>query len=462
MKGRQRSFYVFGGLTFFGSVVFMLCVFCHLGYAGEKEIVSYVVEFLDESDRNRRIFSRQEGGGVEGSSVSVAFPERIAGADGWFWEATMESPQTFLLYGFGTQKFDITYKKTDQPSRKDEPERDVISGWFQTAWLADCAITGQDPDIEKIPDLTVKNRSENNSRIKSLLSIIQDDTWHYFYMIGKDYFPETLIVGQDPRFRYSAVREKEVRMENHVYNIVKVGVCRISPPDGGTGSEDMGGGSGGSNWYEGASLDAQIGNHVYRFTCVDEDYSVNGDHRKAALFLCDSVIRSDIDRKADTFVTFSFGENNNYKDSDVRKWLLQNGNKTGYELLTVPVGTDTAYTGGTKAGTFEQLSERGLKSYDIGFQLTEDNIFCLSLEEALKYRKFLWKFGESSDNNPKGQLSPYSAGYYLRTPFYKEENGGFCYSEDVYVVDLVNGNIHTAKTGSETYGLRPAFVLPQE
>ena len=38
----------------------------------------------------------------------------------------------------------------------------------------------------------------------------------------------------------------------------------------------------------------QIGQKLYRFRCVDEDYSDNLDgHRSAALFLCDSVIRAD-------------------------------------------------------------------------------------------------------------------------------------------------------------------------
>ena len=41
---------------------------------------------------------------------------------------------------------------------------------------------------------------------------------------------------------------------------------------------------------------------------------------------------------------------------------------------------------------------------DIGFQLMNDQLFCLSLEEALAYREYLWRF-DSGDDNPQSQVS---------------------------------------------------------
>ena len=95
----------------------------------------------------------------------------------------------------------------------------------------------------------------------------------------------------------------------------------------------------------------------------------------------------------------------------------------------------------------EQTGRHLLAPHDIGFQLMQDRLFCLSVEEALRYRKELWRFG-SQQNNPAVQISPYSQGYYLRTPYYAEDHEGrFYYSDHVYAVDLVNGNIHPVPAG---------------
>ncbi len=68
----------------------------------------------------------------------------------------------------------------------------------------------------------------------------------------------------------------------------------------------------------------QIGQKLYRFRCVDEDYSDNLDgHRSAALFLCDSVIRADTCSSM-ALKEISFGPDNNYKSSRIREWLAQN------------------------------------------------------------------------------------------------------------------------------------------
>lgn len=216
-------------------------------------------------------------------------------------------------------------------------------------------------------------------------------------------------------------------------------------------------------WSEGDVQLRQVGEEILSFTCVDTDYHDWQDtHRKAALFLCDSIIRADIlTTPADGEVkTLSFGENNNYKTSDVREWLTSASANSTFNMEPIHTGVQTAYTGSTAAGGFGQTTESGLTRYEIGYQLMNDRLFCLSLEEALKYREDLWRFGSESEN-PESQMSAYSQGFYLRTPFYLQgEGGGFAYGNQIYGVDL-NGSIHPVGTDSETYGLRPAFALPQ-
>lgn len=89
----------------------------------------------------------------------------------------------------------------------------------------------------------------------------------------------------------------------------------------------------------------------------------------------------------------------------------------------------------------------------------------------MKYKDHLWKFDGSEEENPESQYAAFSKGYWLRSPAGDRENYDTGYA---YVVDLVNGNIHPSfikpekETGDEeldvttTYGLRPAFTMPQD
>ena len=216
-------------------------------------------------------------------------------------------------------------------------------------------------------------------------------------------------------------------------------------------------------WKEGDVQLRKVGGEILSFTCIDDDYHDWQDgHRKAALFLCDRVIRADVDTApGKKMKIFSFGKDNNYKTSQVRAWLQKNSQNSSFCLEPIHTGIQTAYMGSTAAGAFSQTSGRELARHDIGFQLMNDQLFCLSLEEALAYREYLWRF-DSGDDNPQSQVSAYSQGYYLRTPFYlQDENGKFVYNQQIYGVDLVNGRLRPVGTDSEAYGIRPAFALPQ-
>lgn len=663
-------------------VVLLFSLLCRgitgIALASEEHEIEYTVSFVDTSDYNTKIFNMQRGKVAEGTVINVSFPKQIIGTDGHIWKSVVDSPQAFTVYQSGTHKYYIEYEQGEKVTEPDEPdaeEKERLERWLDKAWKADCDITGQAPDGERDPNLIIENDLQNNTRIKNLVSMVQDAEWHYFYMIGKNYLPQTLVIGTNFDAEYSSTKEDTFSVGKEKYTVIRVGVRRNWKPEtcvhdwevistiknscldngqetcrcrrclteetvllpalghhdtdsdslcdlcgrrvfeqtvgdkiqttlktkegdiplafrcldtdyNGTGkmlylSEDVlgkditgicfdeadyndsplrnyfnlafandssiaaalqpiersdaagridyasllskeeyehyeqeglieagepyflrtvdgdkiyavdsndnmnrvspagnadygarpfillnkpvtGETAEPANWKVGDVQMRQVGKKTYRFRCVDEDYSDKQDgHRRAALFLCDSVIRADIDRTNTELKKLTFGTNNNYKISSIRNWLNKNSANSSFNLEPISIGVNTAYTGSTIAGAWEQLDDSRLSHHNIGFQYMQDRLFCLSMEEALKYREELWRFG-NSQNNPDSQVSPYSQGYYLRTPFYEEdERGAFQYGSDIYVVDLLNGNIHTALTTSETYGIRPAFALPQ-
>lgn len=675
--------------------------------SGPVQEVPYAVYFIGSDSPEQMILNPQRGSAAEGTCLEVSFPEKIVGADGFLWRAEEKSPQKIELYQSGVHKYYISYrqgKRIDRPEDEDEAARKKLEMWMEKAWEADCVLTGQKPGGERESNLISGNDSQNNARIRNLVSMIKDTEWHYFYLIGRNYTPRTEVLGAYSDLLYSSMGEAEFAVGQDRYLVIRVGVMRrpaperctheweqtagalnsclsqgyetwlcqncnweetvflpalghldengdslcdrclrrgfgqetgscietvldteggalplsftcLDPDYNGTGAmlylADAvlgpeitgecfetaeynssrvrrylnGGFAGGSSlgpallpiqrtdgdqladfavllsreeyerydllgripptesyylrtagvrpeeqtgfagkmdavdeggrlvladlsgeakggedaeeeveggaerrfgirpavllerpsvgeeaepfvWREGDVQMRSLGGRIYRFRCIDEDYSDGLDgHRTAALFLCDRVIRSDVDSDSLSRRTLCFGSSNNYKTSKIRKWLNENSGDSRFQLEPVSIGVGAAYTGSTEQGEQEQFDGRRLVRYDIGFQLIQDRMFCLSLEEAVKYRRELWRFGTSESDaiRPEAQVSPYSQGYYLRTPFYgADENGLFQYGSHIYVVDLVNGNIHTAETDSETYGLRPAFVLPQE
>ena len=214
-------------------------------------------------------------------------------------------------------------------------------------------------------------------------------------------------------------------------------------------------------WAVGDIQTRRLGKDTYQFRCVDDDYSSAGtDHQKYALFLCETVIRSDMDSTDSQKKIITFGKNNNYKDSEIRKWLR--GRCTGEAglqmgagaLMPVNVGVRTAFLGQTSPGTEGEAAETELVKYTLLPQMMSDRMFLLSVEEALEYREELW--------DTVSEESSYSRGYWLRTPVYQEgENGGFIYGTEAYAVDLRDGTIGPAEVSDGSFGLRPAYCLPQ-
>ena len=80
-------------------------------------------------------------------------------------------------------------------------------------------------------------------------------------------------------------------------------------------------------------------------------------------------------------------------------------------------------------------------------------MFLLSVEEALQYPQ-AWE--------AKGTGSAYSRGYWLRTPgFSVDAEGNYQDGTASYVVDLERGCLRQADVSDTSFGIRPAYCLPQ-
>nr|WP_147353512.1 DUF6273 domain-containing protein [Clostridium sp. AM45-5] len=210
-----------------------------------------------------------------------------------------------------------------------------------------------------------------------------------------------------------------------------------------------------ASWKIGDVILRSVAGKVCRFRCIDDDYQDgSGNYGKRALFLAECVIRSDVESTSEERVLLSFGEDNNYKKSRVRKWLGEQEENAVPDASFVYTGTVTAFTGRTEIGDFAQTRMDGLRSCRLSYQDCRDRFFLLSLEEAYRYREEIW--------NPEGKGSPYSRGFWLRTPAYEtDEYGNFVYGNREYVVDLENGCLRQADVSDSGIGICPAFCLPQ-
>ena len=265
------------------------------------------------------------------------------------------------------------------------------------------------------------------------------------------------------------------------------------------------------HWNIGDTVTRKVGGKSYSFRCIDQNYADHMDyHRKGALFLCDEVIPAntgshyEFETPEDASHGYvykpgpivRFGNTADYKYSAIRTWL--SGSTEHFsDAEMVNTGVERAYHGQTEAELWEQFSGDELTAQYLGSQKMEDQLFILSVDEAYRYRSWLWRFGAVRKRNPETQISEFCKGYWLRTPCGRAEGG------QIYIVDLVRGNIRPEavktdlqpsdrtkgqklKTQSETAesrngpktedqktdmdeelrvtgttGVRPAFVLPQ-
>ena len=271
---------------------------------------------------------------------------------------------------------------------------------------------------------------------------------------GIDYEPESLVIAQmfPDTVNISNTKIMEYQENGHRYVTCRIGFERS--PEREEESKGVEGGVVGRHWKIGDLRNWEIGGKTYLFRCIDDNYRSSSEDQSFALFLCETVIRSDVDSTDSQREILTFGGTNNYKTSEIRRWLQENVNDPEDYLVSVDTGVNAAYLGTTVPGTFEEFSTSGLLRHELYYQMAEDEVFLLSLEEAIQYRDVLWKL--------EGGGTPYSHGYWLRTPsFSMGENGAFCYGNWAYAVDLEKGCIRPAEVNDGSIGIRPAFCLPQ-
>ena len=239
------------------------------------------------------------------------------------------------------------------------------------------------------------------------------------------------------------------------------------------------------HWELGDLQQAEIDGQKLLFRCIDQNYSDSMEnHSQTALFLCETVIPANYGSKYELREQedgsheyefcpgplVNFGENSDYKHSNIQRWLEQAGDNV-YLAKQVQIGTDTAFTGETPKGEYSSFDAVNLSSHPIGDQSLYGKLFLLSVEEAVKYKEFLWTFEGAQEENPKTQLSSFSKGYWLRTPMGTGDGADMGY---VYGVDLEQGQIRPERirpkegTGdaeldvTSPFGVRPAFTMPQD
>ena len=275
---------------------------------------------------------------------------------------------------------------------------------------------------------------------------------------------DTLVIAQmfPEVINISRMDFNEKKTENGILTESRIGFeWRGRAPDpSNSGKEEIpeaGYGDGKENraWRTGDVIVRKIAGKAYRFCCIDDDYQdESGTYGKHALFLSQSVIRSDMDSTEKDRILLAFGEKNHYKSSYVRRWLEKEAEEAVPDAVFVYTGVTSAFTGKTGDGDLSQTRLDGLTRFELPFQECRDRLFLLSLEEAYRYREALW--------NMEGAGTMYSRGFWLRTPAYQaDENGTFVSGNMEYIVDLENGCFRQADTADTGIGICPAFCLPQ-
>lgn len=482
----------------------------------EARKVDWNLCFVEEGNRSNEIFKTQRGQTAERTDLAVDFPETILGTDRYYYHSLIPSPWRTLVNGAGTQKYYVEYRKGEQAPEEADPDQEAknrLNEWLEIARKADIPLTGTETTDAQI---ITRKIQESNERLLNLVSMVDSTDRQEVYLIAAGYIPSAAIIGQtfqDVKNVSELVRD-EFTIAGEAYTILRVGfektfsestgnydyevIDRVEPTCTENGHETVRGRKSGKEetvilpakghidkdgdgicdvCYKPADEvpeavhcrigDVQartIGNRIYLFRCIDDDYEDAMDNsQKRALFLCDSVIRSDVPEKAGHAVDgavkkLNFGDNNNYKYSKIRNWLLDNADSDF--VHETYIGITKSYIGTTWKGSYEQFGEGSLMGAKDIFQLLQDRIFILSVDEAIKYRDYLWKFGGSETGNPESQISAYSKGYYLRTP----QDGGindFQYGNGIYTVSLVNGNIQPVDIKETSIGIRPVMAVPQ-
>ena len=330
----------------------------------------------------------------------------------------------------------------------------------------------------------IGNRLENDRQILSAAGQCRREGKREgeFHITGRNYVPEGTVLKSfyGDFVEYSSTLEETEKQGEDIYYKVRFSVTwkedeneLIDRPKE-EGEEKQ-------HWKLGDTVLRKLGEEAYIFRCIDQNYGLgNTSEKRAALFLCDVVIPADVgsfyayEKQEDGSYDYryypgpiaNFGDYNDYKYSNVRQWL-KSQEREDIKSVWVDTGVTRSCMGQTRQGSFSQLQRTDLQTFYMGSQHMTDQFFILSVDEALNYKEYLWRFGvmpqSGVEENPKSQCSAFSRGYWLRTPM---GNGIEEDLKSVYLVDLENGSIRPQSVDSEgtggSIGIRPAFVLPQK
>ncbi len=462
--------------------------------SSNARMTDWYVYFVDEDTHQTLLAKTRQGEIKDGESLVLNFQERIVDQKGQVWESVIKPPFILEVYGPGDQIFYIEYHlagtlKADRDPHQNEKER--LKSWLETAKEQEEKLTGE--DTLSIPDsrFFVSGQKENDGRLLTAAGQIPDFEECALYVIGINMEPNGRILKDFYReeITYSEQMEDRFELDGNIYTVVRFSVEKREIKEEKEDKED-------NNylwkdpetvhhWDLGDVMSGEIYGVTYTFRCIDQNYSDQaGNHRQGALFLCDSVIPADFgssysyERLEDGSYGYvfcpgpivNFGESNDYKYSNIRKWLQKTEENFPY-AKDIDIGTSVAYAGSTDLNMYSQFQESDLKGSPIGNQKLTGKLFVLSVDEAFKYRDWLWRFNGSEEENPQSQTGTFSNGYWLRNPM----GTSWEYDSDfVYAVDLANGTIRPmgilpeGETEDEELGVtcpvgvRPAFVMPQE
>ena len=277
----------------------------------------------------------------------------------------------------------------------------------------------------------VSGKEECQRLLLELVSSVSDSERHEFYVTGEDYEPETLVIARlfPETINISNTKMSERRENGRRYIKNRIGFERSNRQ---SIQEDENGVTAGS-WKEGDIQIRRIGKKDYRFRCVDDDYrNPRSENQLCALFLCEDIIRSDVDSNELETTIVTFGETNNYRTSDVRAWLLDqyagsaaDEAEAPIKIAVVDTGVNAAFLGKTAEGRYGENAETELLKKELPIQTISDRLFLPSLEEILNYgdngnlKSAIWNVRDHKE-------SPYNRGFWLRTPVFEpDENGNF-------------------------------------
>ena len=175
----------------------------------------------------------------------------------------------------------------------------------------------------------VESAEQCKRLLMEIVSGVQNDERYEYTITGKDYEPESLIIAQmfPDAINISNTKIKEYQENGHRYVTCKIGFERSMEQE--NDKNLIEGEVTGRHWKIGDLRSWEIGGKNYLFRCIDDDYSSNSNDQVFALFLCEAVIRSDVISTDSKQEMLTFGSTNNYKTSEIRKWLQTNVNDPG-------------------------------------------------------------------------------------------------------------------------------------